>query len=352
MTATLSPTASAIAKRQLFDLIFAFIKSQCLYTVIHLGIANLLHDQGALSVEQIAEKTNTKPARLYVILRALAHLNVLQEQPGQVFAPTELSNLLITHQGASIGHFAMHLLEPAQWASWNVLQEALTTGEVPFERANGETVYDYCQNHDWSGDVFINAMSFLTEHTVDSVLDVYDFSPFKTVMDVGGGQGGLIARVVKKTGCQGILFDVPYVLETAPAYLQQQDVSPDAVKIIAGNVFESVPTGADAIVMKYFLSAWDDENALKIINNCKKALPPHGKIILLQAFIPDLDEPKVAPDGIMPGVFAVQISVAVPGGEWRTRKHFQALFEQCGFVLEKTVDSVTNLSAMEFGIRP
>lgn len=352
MTATSTGTASATAKRELFDLIFAFIKSQCLYTVTRLGIANLLHDEGALSLEQIAAKTNTNPARLYVILRALAHLNVLQEQPGQVFAPTALSNLLITHKGASIGHFAMHLLEPAQWASWNVLLEALHTGEVPFERANGETVYDYCQNHDWSGDVFINAMSFLTDHTVDAMLEAHDFSRFKTVMDVGGGQGGLIARVVKKTGCHGILFDVPYVLETAPAYLEQQGVAPDAVTIIAGDVFESVPTGADAIVMKYFLSAWDDENALKIINNCKQALPPHGKIILLQAFIPDLDEPKVAPDGIMPGVFAVQISVAVPGGEWRTRKHFQRLFEQCGFVLEKTVDSATNLSAMEFGIRP
>ncbi len=244
----------------------------------------------------------------------------------------------------------MHLLEPAQWDAWKVLEEALHTGEVPFERANGKGVYEFCQDNDWSGEVFINAMSFLTDHAVDALLDVYDFSRFQTVMDVGGGQGGLIARIVKRFDCKGILFEVPYVAETAPAYLLQQGVERDAVKIVAGDVFKEVPTGADAIVMKYFISAWNDEDAMKILHNCKKALPPHGRIVLLQAFVPDLDEPKVAPDGIMPGVFAVQVNVAVPGGGWRTKKHFQKLFEQCGFQLEKVVDSRTNLSAMEFSL--
>lgn len=244
----------------------------------------------------------------------------------------------------------MHLLEPAQWDAWNVLEEALHQGVVPFELANGIGVYEYCQEHDWSGDTFIKAMSFLTDHTVDPLIDVYDFSAFETVMDVGGGQGGLIARIVKRCNCKGILFEVPYVAQTAPDYLKKQGVSTEEVKIITGDVFQEVPPGADAIVMKYFLSAWNDEDALKILHNCKKALPPHGKIILLQAFVPDLDEPKTAPDGVMPGVFAVQVNVAVPGGGWRTRKHFQSLFEQAGFQLEKVVDTQTNLSAMEFGI--
>jgi hypothetical protein len=351
MTTTLNNNVSSVeAKKKLFGMVLAFIQSQCIYTATRLGIFNLLHTEGAQSLEQIAQQTNTHPERLYFILRALAHLEVLQESPERVFASTELSELLITNQGPSIGHFAMHLLEPAQWDAWKVLEEALHTGEVPFERANGKGVYEFCQDNDWSGEVFINAMSFLTDHAVDALLDVYDFSPFETVMDVGGGQGGLIARIVKRFDCKGILFEVPYVAETAPAYLLQQGVERDAVKIVAGDVFKEVPTGADAIVMKYFISAWNDEDAMKILHNCKKALPPHGRIVLLQAFVPDLDEPKVAPDGIMPGVFAVQVNVAVPGGGWRTKKHFQKLFEQCGFQLEKVVDSQTNLSAMEFSL--
>jgi hypothetical protein len=350
MTTTQVNTSSIEAKKKLFDMVLAFIKSQCIYIATRLGIFNLLQDEGEQSLETIAEKTNTKPERLYFILRALAHLDVLEQKPGKVFASTELSDLLVTNKGPSMGHFAMHITEPAQWDAWKVLEDALHTGEVPFERANGKGVYDFCQDNEWSGDVFINAMSYLTIHAVDALIDVYDFSRFNTVMDVGGGQGGLIARIVKQFGCKGILFDVPYVAETAPAYLEKQGIDKDAVQIITGDVFVEVPKGADAIVMKYFISAWNDEDAMKILHNCKQALPPHGKIILLQAFVPDLDEPKVAPDGIMPGIFAVQINVAVPGGGWRTRREFQELFEKSGFVLEKVVDTETNLSAMEFGL--
>ncbi|MBD0261775.1 MAG: hydroxyneurosporene methyltransferase [Tolypothrix sp. Co-bin9] len=350
MTTTQVNTSSIEAKKKLFDMVLAFIKSQCIYIATRLGIFNLLQDEGEQSLETIAEKTNTKPERLYFVLRALAHLDVLEQKPGKVFASTELSDLLVTNKGPSMGHFAMHITEPAQWDAWKVLEDALHTGEVPFERANGKGVYDFCQDNEWSGDVFINAMSYLTIHAVDALIDVYDFSRFNTVMDVGGGQGGLIARIVKQFGCKGILFDVPYVAETAPAYLEKQGIDKDAVQIITGDVFVEVPKGADAIVMKYFISAWNDEDAMKILHNCKQALPPHGKIILLQAFVPDLDEPKVAPDGIMPGIFAVQINVAVPGGGWRTRREFQELFEKSGFVLEKVVDTETNLSAMEFGL--
>jgi SAM-dependent methyltransferase len=350
MTTTPVSTSSIEAKKKLFDMVLAFVKSQCIYTAARLGIFNLLQDEGEQSLETIAEKTNTKPERLYFVLRALAHLDVLKQKPGRVFASTELSDLLVTNKGPSMGHFAMHIIEPAQWDAWKVLEDALHTGEVPFERANGKGVYQFCQDNEWSGDVFINAMSFLTNHAVDALMDVYDFSRFETVMDVGGGQGGLIARIVKRFGCKGILFEVPYVAETAAAYLQQQGVDKDAVQIITGDVFVEIPSCADAIVMKYFISAWNDEDAMKILHNCKQALPPHGKIILLQAFVPDLDEPKVAPDGVMPGVFAVQVNVAVPGGGWRTRQHFQELFEKSGFVLEKVVDTQTNLSAMEFGL--
>ena len=342
------PTISA--KARLFDIIQAFWQSQCLYVATRLGIFNLLQDEGAQTAETLSTKTDTKVDRLYVVLRALAHLDILEEHPNRVFAPTETSALLVTNRGPSIGHFAMHITEPAQWDAWNQLEAVLHTGEIAFDRANGKNVYEFCQDDPWSGDVFINAMSFLTDHAVSALLDVYDFDRFGTIMDVGGGQGGLIGNIVKRFGCKAMLFDVPYVTATAPAYLEKLGVAAGAIDILSGDVFESVPTGADAIVMKYFISAWNDDDARIILKNCRAALPPHGKIVLLQAFVPDLDDPKVAPDGIMPGLFAVQIMVSVPGGAWRTRQQFKTLFEECGFKLEKTVDTGTNLSAMEFGL--
>ena len=327
-----------------------FVKSQCLYVATRTGIFNFLDDQGEQSVEKLAEQTNTDPERLYFVLRALAHIDVLEEKPDRVFAPTETSKLLVTNKAPSAGHLAMHLIEPAQWDAWKALPEGLEKGAVPFELANGKGVYQYCYDNEWSKDTFIKAMSFLTGSQVDGLLDAYDFGQYETVMDVGGGQGGLIASIVKRYGCRGILFDLPDVADTAKDYIRGQGVDPDKIDIKTGDVFDAIPKGADAIVMKHFISAWSDDDAMKILANCRKALPEDGRLVLLQSFVPDIDEPKMEADGIMPGIFAVQINVATPGGGWRTKKQFQTLFEKSGFRLERVVKTNNSLSAMEFSL--
>lgn len=346
-----SANSNTEAKKRTFDLMLTFVKSQCTYVAARLGIFDLLDDRGEQTVEKLAEATNTDTERLYFILRGLAHVEVLEEKPGRVFAPTETSTLLVTNKEPSVGHLLMHLTEPAQWDAWKVLPEALNKGVVPFELANDKGVYQYCYDNEWSKDTFIKAMSFLTNSQVDGLLDAYDFGQHETVMDVGGGQGGLIANIVKRYGCKGVLFDVPDVAETAKAYIAGLGVDPQAIAIKTGDVFEKIPTGAKAIVMKHFISAWSDEDAMKILANCKAALPDDGKLILLQSFVPDLDEPKTEADGIMPGIFAVQINVATPGGGWRTKKQFQELFEKSGFKLERVIKTDNSLSGMEFSLQ-
>ena len=339
------------AQQRVFDLMLTFVKSQCLYTAVRLGIFDILDDEGEQDVASLASKTNTDTERLYFILRGLAHVDVLKEKPGRIFAPTETSSLLVTNKKPSAGHLAMHLIEPAQWDSWKILPEALEKGVVPFELANNKGVYQYCYDNEWSKDTFIKAMSFLTNSQVDGLLDVYNFGQYQTVMDVGGGQGGLIANIVKRYDCKGILFDVPDVAETAREYIASQGVDANAIEIKTGDVFKEIPRGAQAIVMKHFISAWSDEDAKKILANCKAALPKDGRLILLQSFVPDLDEPKTEADGIMPGIFAVQINVATPGGGWRTKKQFQELFESSGFKLEKVIKTTNSLSGMEFSLQ-
>ena len=340
--------SSFVAEQKVFDLMLSFIKSQCLYVSARLKIFDFLKEKGEQSIEELANQTNTDPERLYFILRALAHLEILEEKPGRVFAATEVSSVLATQDEPSMGHLLMHLLEPAQWDAWKILPEALEKGVVPFELVNGKGVYEYCRDNDWSKDTFIKAMSFLTDFQVNGLLDAYDFSRFHTVMDVGGGQGGLISRIVERYKCRGILFEVPHIAQTARGYISSLGLDADAITIITGDVFAEIPQGAEAIVMKHFLSAWNDEEAMKIIHNCCRALPTNGRIILLQSFVPDLDEPKVAPDGMMPGLFAVQINVATPGGGWRTKKQFQDLFARCGCKLERVIETNNSLSALEF----
>ena len=124
------------SKKKIYRIIYGYWQSQCVYVATNLGIPDLL-EYGPLTVEKIAEKTATKVEKLYVVLRALAHLGVIAEKPGRVFASTELSQLLIHNGSPSISDFLMHITEPNMWDGWRELENGLKTGEVPFELAKG-----------------------------------------------------------------------------------------------------------------------------------------------------------------------------------------------------------------------
>lgn len=338
------------SKKKLFRIIYGFWQSQCLYVITRLGIPNLLQEDSQ-TVESLAEKTSTQVDRLYLLLRAMAHLGVLKEQPERVFSSTELSKLLVINDPEpSMGNLVMHLMEPCMWEAWNKLETGLKTGETPFDQANGMSLYEFMKDNPQSNDLFNNAMSFVTAHVVDSLLEVYDFSRFNTIMDVGGSLGELISRIVTTFGVKGILFDLPHVVEKAPAFLSKQGLDKDAVRVIGGDAFTSLPQGADAIIMKHFISSWNDEQAMQILRRCQEALPIHGKVVILQTLIPPLGAPVESPDGIIPAMTAVRMMVTNPGGYLRMEQDYKDLFEASGFKLEKVVHTKTHLSAMEFAL--
>ena len=335
------------SKKKVYRMIYGYWQSQCVYVATRLGIPNLLH-YGPQTVEIIAEKTSTKVEKLYVVLRALAHLGVFVEKPGRVFASTELSELLVQNGSPSIGDFLMHITEPNMWDGWRELENSLKTGEVPFELAKNQDFYSsYMTQNPESKSLFNNAMSFLTAEAIDPLFDAYNFGQFETVMDVGGNQGTLIANIVKKFGCQGILFDLPHEVETAPDNLEKYGVN-GAVKIVGGSALEALPTGADAIVMKYFLSVFSKEDAIKVLKNCREALPKQGKVILLQTLVPPVGAPVEYPDGTIPALAAVQMMITNPGGYWRTEQEYKDLFAASGFQLEQVVHTGTSLTVLEF----
>ncbi|NEP78579.1 MAG: methyltransferase domain-containing protein [Okeania sp. SIO3C4] len=335
------------SKKKIYRIIYGYWQSQCVYVATNLGIPKLLHD-GEKPIEAIAQKTGTKVEKLYVVLRALAHLGVFLEKPGRVFASTELSELLISNDSPSIGDFLMHITEPNMWDGWRELENSLKTGEVPFELAKGKDFYtSYMTENPKSKNLFNNAMSYLTAEVVDPLFEVYDFGRFQTVMDVGGNQGTLIANIVKRFGCKGILFDLPHEVETAPNNLAKYGLN-DVVTVIGGSALESLPKGADAIVMKYFLSVFSREDSIKVLTNCREALPKDGRVILLQTLVPSVGAPVEYPDGTIPALAAVQMMITNPGGYWRTEQEYKDLFAASGFQLEQIVHTGTSVTVMEF----
>lgn len=335
------------SKKKIYRMIYGYWQSQCIYVATSLGIPNLLQNQ-PLTIAEIADKTSTNQEKLYVVLRALAHLGVFQEKPGRIFTSTELSDHLVQNDSPSISDFLMHIIEPDMWDGWRELENSLKSGEVPFERAKGQDFYSsFMEQNPKSKKRFNNAMSFLTNEAVDSLFEYYDFGQFNTVMDVGGNLGTLIANIVKKFGCKGMLFDLPNEVETAPDNLSKLGVL-DSVKVVGGSALDALPKGADAIVMKYFLSVFNKEDAVKVLSNCREALPKQGKVILLQTLVPSVGAPVEYPDGTVPALAAVQMMITNPGGYWRTQQEYEDLFSASGFQLEQVVHTGTSLTIMEF----
>ena len=172
---------------------------------------------------------------------------------------------------------------------------------------------------------------------------VYNFAEIDTLLDVGGGHGGLFTSILKRNpSIRGILFDSPQVIEGARTLLEGSGVS-DRCELAGGNFFESVPTGGDAIVMKWIIHDWNDEQSVTIMKNCHRALPVNGKLILVEAVVPSTNEAHFSK-------FIDLNMLVMTGGRERTAEEFRALYESSGFRLSHVIPTESPFSVIE-GVR-
>jgi cyclopropane fatty-acyl-phospholipid synthase-like methyltransferase len=157
-------------------------------------------------------------------------------------------------------------------------------------------------------------------------------------MDVGGGHGGLITSILQRNPeMSGVLFDSPQVIEGA--VLQDSDVA-NRCEMIGGNFFESVPAGADAIILKWIIHDWNDEQSVAILKNCYRALPANGKLMLVEAVVPATSEPHFSK-------FIDLNMLVMTGGRERTEAEFRKLYEDSGFKLTRVVPTESPFSVIE-----
>lgn len=202
----------------------------------------------------------------------------------------------------------------------------LQTGEPSFAEANGCELWEYFQQHSDLSERFNRAMMSLASGSNRMVLEAYDFSPFKTLIDVGGGQGQLLAEILKAhPHLRGTLFDLPAVSGGAMAHLIAQGVA-DRCEFLAGDAFTSIPAGFEAYVLKNVLHDWSDDRCAVLLERCREAIPPHGKLIIVDAVMVPGNDPHPAK------WFDLHMMVAL-GGRERTEKEFRSLLRRVGFTL-------------------
>ena len=319
-------------------LINGYQVSQAIHVAVTLGIPDLLA-HGPLASSDVAAATKTHPDALYRLLRALASVGVLDEDEQGRFSLTEVGDGLRTDAPASLAGWAAFVGRSAHWQAWGHLLHSVRSGENAFRAVHGSDVWAYRADHPEEGTIFDRAMASLTRFAHTSLLESYDFSRFRTVVDVGGGSGALVAALLAAhAALEGVLFDQPHVVAGAEEVLRDAGVMARC-RIVSGSFFDFVPEGADAYLLKAILHDWQDEEAVTILRACRRAIAADGTLLVIERV---LAPPNEGPEA----KFADLNMLVSTSGRERTREGFDELLKAAEFRLDGETPTSSGLSVI------
>jgi O-methyltransferase domain/Dimerisation domain len=297
--------------------------SQAIHVAVTLGIPDLLAD-GPRTSDNVAEATGTHPRSLYRLLRALASVGVFREEDGRRFALTPLGDGLRSDAPDSLAGWASLIGRPYYWNAWGNLLASIHSGENAFRHVNGESVWEYRARNPEESAIFDAAMRSLTRRLAPALVAAFDFGRFGTVVDVGGGNGTLLAALLAEhQSLRGVLFDQPHVVAGAAAVLEEAGVA-GRCRIEAGDFFEAVPSDGDAYVLKFIIHDWEDKEAGAILRTIRTATAPNAALLVIE-------QPVGAPNEDATVKFGDLNMLVMPGGCERTLDEYASLFAYAGF---------------------
>ncbi|MGD9764174.1 MAG: methyltransferase [Candidatus Binatia bacterium] len=321
--------------------ITAYWISQLVLVVAKLGVADAL-SRGPLSADAIAKKVGAHAPSLRRVLRALASVGVFAERPDGRFRLTPVAATLRSDAPGSLRNFAMMQTGGFIWDAWRELLHGVTTGELPFDRVHGTPMFEYLRAHPEEDRLFSASMASISAAENAAVARGYDFGLFRTLVDVGGAHGHLLATILRRhRRLRGVLYDQPQVVAGASAsgFISAPAIA-ERCTTESGSFFEHVPAGADGYLMKYIIHDWNDELAIRILSNCRSAMTADGRVLVVDHVV----RPGNAPDWYK--LLDVNMLVAT-GGLERTRKEFRELFARAGLRLLRVHPTASPLSILE-----
>lgn len=288
-----------------------------------LGLADLLAD-GPLPVEELAERTGTHSRSLCRMLRALACRGVFEEHEEGVFGPTRLSEVMRGDHPLAFADSCPLL--PFDVRAWSALEHAVRTGEPAFPVVNGEEYHDYLAHRPEDSARADGSMRGVNALHLRTVLPHCDWAGVRTLVDVGGGDGGFLAAVLARfPQMRGTLLDQAHVLERAPEVLAEAGVA-DRCTTVAGDFFGEIPAGADCYLLKTVLPGWDDARARTLLRGVRAAMRPDSRLVLLEGVLLPGNEFDL-------GKLVDLHTLVLTGGRHRTGEELSALLRDAGLRL-------------------
>jgi hypothetical protein len=303
-----------------------------------LGIPDLVED-GPRSAEELASQTGTNPQALYRLMRATACVGVLAEGPDGTFSETPMSAVLRSNAKPSLR--ALAIMGGREWhgRGWSRLEYCVRTGKQALDQVYGAHVFEYFKQNPEEAQIFNDTMTALSMIDGPAVAEAYDFDGIHSIVDVAGGHGLLLATILARNPhLKGTLYEVPHVLDGC----RNGPVTPvmERCTLASGDMFASVPAGADAYIMKHIIHDWPDDLCVKILTACRKGVNAGGKLLVVDNVI----QPG---NHFSPGKFLDLQMLIFPGGCERTEKQFRDLFAAAGWRLSRIIPTAAADSIVE-----
>ncbi|WP_231405823.1 MULTISPECIES: methyltransferase [Myxococcus] len=315
------------AALQMTQMVYGFWVSRSLQIMAELELADTIGDTPK-TVEELAEASGTHAPTLRRLLRLLSGLGVLvKDESTQRWALTELGGMLRKDNPGSVyGSLRAHG-HILSWQAWGDLVTALKTGKPTVEKFMGDTFFNYMTTHPDVAAIFNGSMAAYQTLNAPAVVNGYDFSSARSIVDVGGGTGMLLTHILKANpGVRGTVFEMPHVAVEARERIAEQGLSPRC-DVVAGDFFECiVPEGKDVYILSQILHDWDDEQSLRILKCIRAAMRPDSRLLIVETVLPGDNVPHFG------NLYDLAMLVLV-GGRERTGPEYTALLEKAGLRL-------------------
>lgn len=328
-------SSKAQALNKLYLLGFIHIAAKCGMIAAQKKLDSILSDQPK-SIAEVAAHLNFSLAGTKKFLRVLDAFELIELTDDSVKASAltpHLNYLLGTH--LTYGYGAI-----------NNLEFSLEHDAPCWEKTYGKNFYQHLSSNPDETKTFSNWCQETTGSWIETVSSFYNFSRYKNIVDLGGSQGQLLLTILKNCSANGVLFDLPEVVNPIKATLAQDPIG-KRIQCVAGSFFESIPTGGDLYIISRALLNWSDADALKILNNCYAAMNKEATLLIIDLVLPDKHSPCY-----QQAVLSDINLYAALGAANRTKAEWLALVAKSNFTISQYHETSAEITADNALIMP
>ncbi|CAI9290796.1 unnamed protein product [Lactuca saligna] len=319
-----------IGQAQVWRYLYGAFDALAIRSCIELHIADIISNHKRATLSDIATGIDSPSINvdgLERLMKFLVHRKVFDEEDAEgerVYSLNHCSKWLLCNTKMSLAPFVMMFTNPIMALPAYAVTRSVKEGGAAFKLAHEEELFDFLSHNSDINTIYNEGMESVTNIMIDAIISSYKngFLELKgSLVDVGGGTGVAISEIVKAyPHLKGINFDLPHVISTAISY--------DGVTHVAGDMFEAIPP-AETIFMKTILHSYSNDDCVKILKNCRKAVPKEtGKVIMVEIV---KDQKGDDPFKDIRVSFDLAMFTLVSSGRERTEGEWEKLFSDCGF---------------------